>query len=125
MKNLDENTNGNDLTECTKGITCLKMLDRENVSLTMAAATLTSVVVVLATSRNAPVLMFTIGLCIFCLILNVGWRAAGAEACLSAGIWPLACLWIWLALLFWFAYLSGPFWLWSLGAVLICAWVAA
>ena len=97
--------------------------NQENIYLTLAAATCTSIAVVLAFSRTMPVLMFTAGLLVFCLILNVGWRAAGAKALLITYAWPMASAWLWLALFGWFAYLSSHFWLWLIGAALLFAWL--
>ncbi len=97
--------------------------DHENIFLTLAAASCTSIAVVLAFSRTAPVLMFTMGLVVFCLILNVGWRAAGAKVLLLSYTWPAASAWLWFSLFGWFAYLSGSFWLWLISAAAILAWL--
>lgn len=98
-------------------------MNKENTILTLAVAACTSVVVILATSRTTPVLMFTAGLIIFTLILNTGWKAAGVESYQGLGAWSFISLWLCLALLIWFAFLSGGFWLWILAAAAICAWV--
>ena len=104
----------------------LKLHDRnhENIFLTLAAASCTSIAVVLAFSRTAPVLMFTMGLVVFCLILNVGWRAAGVKVLPLSYTWPAASAWLWLSLFGWFAYMSTSFWLWLIGAAVILAWLA-
>lgn len=97
--------------------------NHENIFLTLAIASLTSIAVVLAFSRTAPVLMFTMGLAVFCLILNVGWRAAGAKVMLFSYAWPMASAWLWLSLLGWFVYLSGSSWLWLIGTAALFAWL--
>jgi hypothetical protein len=103
----------------------LELQDRnhENIFLTLAAASCTSIAVVLAFSRTAPVLMFTMGLVVFCLILAVGCRAAGAKELLSSYAWPMATTWLWLSLFGWFAYISTSFWLWLISAAVIAAWL--
>lgn len=97
--------------------------NHENTFLTLAIASLTSIAVVLAFSRTAPVLMFTMGLVVFCLILNAGWRATGARVLLASYTWPMASAWLWLSLFGWFAYISNSFWLWLIGAAAILAWL--
>jgi len=102
----------------------LRAIDRENLVLTFVVAAMMSVAVVLATYRITPVFMFACGLAVFCLILLVGWQAAGAKTGLWAAVASSGCLWIWCALLFWFAYVSGQFWIWIFGAALIFGWVS-
>ncbi|MBS2008748.1 MAG: hypothetical protein JST01_16990 [Cyanobacteria bacterium SZAS TMP-1] len=98
-------------------------MNKENIFLTLAAATGASIAMTLSLSWFSPVAMFGSGLIVFCTILTVGWHNLGVNRPVWANVIEVAAVWLWLAMLIWFALLSACFWLWILGVGMIYTWL--
>jgi hypothetical protein len=66
-----------------------------------------------------PVFLGLAALTVFCTILRVGLTASGDENFWSYSITDFVLIWLWLALVVWFALISGYFFLWIAAAALV------
>lgn len=95
----------------------------ENRVLTLVAASTTSIVMGLAWHWVGPVFIGIGALSVFCIILRTGLTASGAETFWGYSVVDFALIWLWLALVVWFALATGYFFLWIAGAALVLAGV--
>jgi hypothetical protein len=87
------------------------LMNKENIFLSLIAATTASIVMILSLHWAGPVAMFGAGVTVFGVVLHITWKEAGASALPWARVSDFINLWLWLALVLWFAVIATSVWI--------------
>lgn len=100
-------------------------MNKENIFLSLIAATTASIVMILSLHWAGPVAMIGAGVTVFGVTLHITWKEAGASALPWARVSDFVNLWLWLALVLWFAVISTSIWMGLGFAAMALSMVAA